>query len=209
MLTNSIIAERRDIFQTVKTISFPEVFKAFHGGEMQRRGRFSVSLCPFHKENSPSFTIYDTGFKCYGCGEAGDSVAFVAKLLNLQPLEAAKAIADRFGIPVDDRPLSKEDRLRLARAKAEREQEKKLEQAFSSWCKETGTKARVLAEAIRGVLVEQGVDIDPELLPLVHELPRLEWWADTLLLGEEDEKLKLFRDNELRGWLSCRNLAHY
>lgn len=39
--------------------------------------------CPFHSENTPSCTLFPTGgFKCYGCGASGNSIDFVAKLIN-------------------------------------------------------------------------------------------------------------------------------
>lgn len=203
-MVNAIIAQHSSIFQAIREgTSFPEVFQLFHSGEMRRRGRFFIALCPFHNETNPSFTIYDTGFKCYGCGEAGDSVAFVAKLLDLRPLEAAKAIADCFGIPVDNRSLSKEDKLRLAQEKALRLREKQLRQAFENWCKETGTKARVLAEAIRSVLDEKGVEVGDALLSMVHLLPFFEYWADTLNMGTDEEKMELYRNPDVKGWLLC------
>jgi hypothetical protein len=193
-----ILPYRESIFQRVKEIPFPDVQRAFHGAEPSK----NKILCPFHQEKSPSFHIYDNGFKCFGCGEYGSSIDFVMKLYNLRPLEAAKAIAERFGLPVRTGPLSLQDRLRIAQAKAVREREKKLQEAFKAWVKDATWKARGLAEAIRGVLNEKGVDIDPELLPLVHELPRLEWWADTLSIGADEEKITLFRDAELRGWFA-------
>lgn len=201
-MTNSSITQNADIFQRVKEVPFPEIFQAFHGGEMRRRGRFFVALCPFHNETNPSFTIYNNGYKCYSCSEAGDSISFVAKLLNLQPLEAAKAIAKEINIPIRDGPLSFEDKLRLAQAKAERLREKRLQQAFEEWCKEAGTRARVLAEAIKSVLDEKGVEVDEELLPIIHLLPLFEHWADTLNMGTDEERLELYRNPEIRRWIN-------
>ena len=38
-------------------------------------------LCPFHQERTPSFTVTPARgtFKCFGCGEGGDAITFVAK----------------------------------------------------------------------------------------------------------------------------------
>jgi hypothetical protein len=51
-------------------------------------------LCPFHKEKSPSFTIYhDTNsFHCFGCNQGGDNIAFVMKLNDHTFVEACKYI---------------------------------------------------------------------------------------------------------------------
>jgi putative DNA primase/helicase len=44
------------------------------------KGEFK-GLCPFHNEKTPSFTVSDAKgfFHCYGCGEHGDVVDFVAR----------------------------------------------------------------------------------------------------------------------------------
>lgn len=204
-MPNHSIAHTDNIFQTAKEIPFPEVFQAFHSGEMRRRGRFFVALCPFHSERSASFTIYTDGYKCFGCGEAGDHVDFVAKLYSLQPLEAAQAICEKFGIPVEGGPLSREDKLKLALAKTELQRRKRLREAFENWTRLAGQQVRILAEAISLQLEEKGLDIEEDLLPLVHDLPKLEYWADVLTEGTEAEKIALYRDSDFRRWFPCRS----
>ena len=77
---------------------------------LKRRGRYSVGLCPFHGEKTPSFTLYpDTAsFYCFGCGAAGDVITFIRRIENLDYLDAVKFLADRCGLQlpegdVDDR----------------------------------------------------------------------------------------------------------
>jgi DNA primase len=190
-----------DFFQRVKTISFPEVIRVFYDEEPRR----SKIHCPFHEEKTPSFHIYENGFFCFSCGEKGDSIDFIVKLYNLRPINAAKLIAERFGLPVSNGPLSRQDMLRLARAKAERLREKRLKEAFDNWARLAGQQVRILAEAIRLQLEEKGLDIEEDLLPLVHELPRLEWWANILAEGTGEEKLELFRNKDFRRWFTCKN----
>ena len=197
-MTNLSIAHTRDIFQAVKEIPFPEVLQAFHGAEIRK----NKVPCPFHQEKDPSFHVYPKGFKCYGCGESGDGTTFVSKLLGLRPVDAAKLIAEKFGIPFGDKPLSKEEKKRLAKQKAERELKKKVEIGFREWTKQTTITIRTLTEAIRLLLEEKGIEIEKELIPLVHELPRLEYWADTLASGNDEEILQIYRDPEARRWCS-------
>lgn len=47
-------------------------------------------ICPFHKERSPSFVIYDHNhsYYCYGCGAGGNSVNFVMDKEGLEYKEA-------------------------------------------------------------------------------------------------------------------------
>lgn len=45
-------------------------------------------LCPFHKEKTPSFKIYQNkegwwGFKCFGCGKAGNVFTFLVLFLKV------------------------------------------------------------------------------------------------------------------------------
>lgn len=65
-------------------------------------GRFK-GLCPFHSEKTPSFHVSaDKGFfKCFGCGKAGDTIAFVMETEGLQFTEAVEAISQRFGVPLE------------------------------------------------------------------------------------------------------------
>ena len=200
-LTNPIVTYKNNIFQRVKEISFPEVFRAFHGAEV----RNSKALSPFREEKTPSFHLYPDGWKDYGSGEYGDSVDFVAKLYSLQPLEAAQAICEKFGIPVEGGPLSREDKLKLALAKTELQRRKRLREAFENWTRLAGQQVRILAEAISLQLEEKGLDIEEDLLPLVHDLPKLEYWADVLTEGTEAEKIALYRDSDFRRWFPCRS----
>ncbi|MEG1882026.1 MAG: AAA family ATPase [Clostridia bacterium] len=64
---------------------------------------FDKSCCPFHSEKTPSFSVKreDNMFKCFGCGESGDSVDFVAKIKNIDKVDAAKLLAGLYHIDID------------------------------------------------------------------------------------------------------------
>ncbi|WP_328463763.1 DNA primase [Streptomyces sp. NBC_00448] len=57
-------------------------------------------LCPFHDEKSPSFQISPSKglYHCFGCGEGGDTLAFVMKVDHLSFTEAVERLAARAGI---------------------------------------------------------------------------------------------------------------
>ena len=65
---------------------------------LKRRGVNLVACCPFHSENTPSFTVFPkTGtYKCFGCGEQGNSVGFLMKHENLTYPEALKWLAKKY-----------------------------------------------------------------------------------------------------------------
>ncbi|NUP13671.1 MAG: DNA primase [Polyangiaceae bacterium] len=70
-----------------------------------RRGRSFVGLCPFHKEKSPSFHVHpERGFfHCFGCQESGSSIDFAMKTNGLDFIEAVRMLADRAGIPIEEK----------------------------------------------------------------------------------------------------------
>lgn len=55
-------------------------------------GRAQRGLCPFHKEKTPSFHVYDFGgnFHCYGCGANGDIIDLVMELENVGFMDALR-----------------------------------------------------------------------------------------------------------------------
>lgn len=63
--------------------------------ELRRAGANYTALCPFHNENTPSFIVNPQRniFKCFGCGEGGDSISFIMKIENLAFGEAVEKLA--------------------------------------------------------------------------------------------------------------------
>lgn len=86
--------------------------------DLQRRSGRYVALCPFHDEKSPSFTIFDDHYYCFGCQARGDAIDFVRKQRGLGFIEALKYLAERFQIetPELESTLSSDrDRQKLKR----------------------------------------------------------------------------------------------
>lgn len=70
--------------------------------ELQRRGKNYFGLCPFHDENTPSFSVSPEKklAMCMGCGEGGNTITFYSKIKNITFREALIELADRAGIKI-------------------------------------------------------------------------------------------------------------
>ncbi|MCL2602877.1 MAG: DNA primase [Defluviitaleaceae bacterium] len=64
---------------------------------LRNRGGRHWGLCPFHQENTPSFTVNgDTQFfHCFGCGAGGNVITFVMRIEHMDFVDALKLLADR------------------------------------------------------------------------------------------------------------------
>ena len=69
---------------------------------LKKVGSVYTALCPFHSEDTPSFTVspYKNIFKCFGCGIAGNAIKFVMEYEKVSFGEAVEKIARKYGIPV-------------------------------------------------------------------------------------------------------------
>jgi hypothetical protein len=52
----------------------------------------TMCSCPFHKDRTPSFKIFEDGFKCYGCGIYGNAISFVQEYFHQSFVDAIKTI---------------------------------------------------------------------------------------------------------------------
>ncbi len=79
---------------------------------LKRRGANFLGLCPFHNEKTPSFTVSPAKgiFKCFGCGKGGNSVNFIMEHEHLTYPEALKYLAKKYGIEVEEKELSEEEK---------------------------------------------------------------------------------------------------
>jgi DNA primase len=64
---------------------------------LRMRGGRHWGSCPFHRENTPSFTVNgDTQFfHCFGCGAGGNVLTFVMRIEHMDFVDALKLLADR------------------------------------------------------------------------------------------------------------------
>ena len=79
---------------------------------LRRSGASYKGLCPFHDDTTPSFYVSPARgvCKCFSCGEGGNVVHFIMKIEQLSYYEALKFLAKKYGIEVEERQLTDEER---------------------------------------------------------------------------------------------------
>ncbi len=101
--------KREDIEKIINAARIEEVVGNFV--ELRKRGVNYIGLCPFHNEKTPSFNVNPAKgiFKCFGCGEGGDSVAFLMKHEHYTYPEALRWLANKYGIQIEEQVLTQEE----------------------------------------------------------------------------------------------------
>ena len=69
---------------------------------LKKAGTNYKGLCPFHQEKTPSFTVSQEKqlFHCFGCGIGGNIFTFLMKYEQVAFAEAARTLAQRYGITI-------------------------------------------------------------------------------------------------------------
>ena len=77
---------------------------------LKKRGANLLGLCPFHNEKTPSFTVSPSKgiYKCFGCGEGGNSVSFLMDKEHYTYPEALKYLANKYNIEIIEQEMSEE-----------------------------------------------------------------------------------------------------
>lgn len=105
------MSQYRIDFRALKQRASFQIILDRYGLTRRGSGRRHFILCPLHQEREPSCLI-DHGrnrFHCFGCGEHGSILDFVARLENCTVARAAEIVSERCGIaPRDEETPGKE-----------------------------------------------------------------------------------------------------
>ena len=80
-------------------VSLKEALSSY-GIELDRSG---FTLCPFHREKTPSFKVKNDRFYCFGCNTSGDVIDFVQKYFGLSFTQALIKLDNDFSLGLDDK----------------------------------------------------------------------------------------------------------
>ena len=184
-----------DLFTQIKMAISVKEAAEYYGLEVNRG---NMVCCPFHADHTPSMKLNEDYFYCFGCGAHGDVIDFVARLFHLPPAEAAKELAEDFGV-AEQKPSVL---VRLKRGKTQAEAERHC--------------FRVLRDYF-GILQDwkehcapQSPDdpVDPRYVEACHMLERIGNMLDILTSGAPKERAEVVadmqKDNRL-GLMEARN----
>ena len=154
--------------------------------ELKQRGTRHVGLCPFHNEKTPSFFIFnDNRFKCFGCGERGDTIDFIQKLYGLSFKDALQHLG------IEQGPVTPE----IKRNIQERKRKAELVKRFREWELHYCIHVSDLYFRTKKLMMN---GIPPEDLDscanLFHKLPIWENHISILVHGSDKEKFKLYKE---------------
>lgn len=101
-------AQRIDFRKIARAVRLVHVLEHYHVlGNMKRMGRQLKGCCPIHKGSNPKQFVVDPDKDLWRCfspehDSGGSTLEFVAELEGVSVAEAARCIADMFGIATGD-----------------------------------------------------------------------------------------------------------
>lgn len=68
--------------------------------KLEKSGKNYKGVCPFHEEKTPSFVVSKEKqiYKCFGCGEGGNVINFIANIENLSYKESISFLKDKYNL---------------------------------------------------------------------------------------------------------------
>ena len=88
MIDTSRLMQEMDIRDVIETYT-------------QSRFKSGKISCPFHTDKTPSLSVKNGRFRCWGCGASGSVIDFTRQLFGLSFVEAVKKLSADFNVPVD------------------------------------------------------------------------------------------------------------
>ncbi|NGP43532.1 DNA primase [Bacillaceae bacterium SIJ1] len=72
--------------------------------QLKKQGKNHFGLCPFHGENTPSFSVSEDKqiFHCFGCGVGGNAFQFLMDYKGISFVEAVQSLATQTNVALPD-----------------------------------------------------------------------------------------------------------
>lgn len=152
-----------------------------------RVGRNGMACCPFHNDRTPSMKV-DSRYYCFGCGETGDVIDFVASLHNLGKRDAAIRLLEDFGIVYDECSHRKAN-FPIKKTVPKLTFEQKYEQTKTK-CIRVLLDYRHLLRSWKDIYAPKPDDETwhPRFCEALQNISSIEYLLDILLFGETEEQ---------------------
>lgn len=186
---NSEIKARVDIVQVISEVV-----------ELKQKGNRYWGLCPFHKEKTPSFCVYQQSqmYYCFGCHAKGDVFGFIMQHDQVGFRTAWGILASRAGISIDTSP---EATTRLLQAKQQRKIRQEKEQNLKKLIDQTYNKLVEIEQWARmfkkHIYTDHCLDRTSVIWAL-HIKDKASYYLDCFLNGTASDKLEIAL--MVRGW---------
>ena len=151
--------------------------------------RYGKALCPFHNDRNPSLYVADDHYYCFACGEHGDVIAFVGKLFQLSPYDAARKLMADFHLSPDKPPSAAALHAKHIQTEAQQlmENERLCFSVLSDY-------ARVLRDwKVQYAPQSPDKPVHARFVGACHELDRTEYYLDILCAGDSHERAEVIQ----------------
>jgi DNA primase len=90
---------------------------------LARKGRTWWGACPFHHEKTPSFAVNENEqfYHCFGCGESGNAITFIAKYESVERIDAIRMLAEEARMEMPKLQGTDADAARTAKLKSQKD----------------------------------------------------------------------------------------
>lgn len=168
------------IFDAVKSRATPRMAAERYGLQVSRNG---MVRCPFHDDTNPSMKLYDDHYHCFGCQETGDVIRLVAKLFGVPAQEAAKKLAEDFGVQKERTSVL----AKLSRFQRQTQQERLCFQVLRDYLH--------LLEGWRTTYAPKTPDeaLDDRFVEALQMVDLIEYLLDILTAGNSEERAEVVK----------------
>ncbi|TSA09598.1 MAG: hypothetical protein D4R73_06525 [Deltaproteobacteria bacterium] len=167
------------------------------GIELRRSRQRYLGRCPFHEDKTPSFTVKENRFKCFGCNASGDAIDFIQQLRGLSFRDACLYL----GITLPGRPATKAECKQVEIAWQRRKHRAELVERFRQWeARYSSELGKRIRRAYRWITkyVKTPEDLNGSTGDMLQEIyNHLPFWEErlqTLACGTDEQKFDLYKE---------------
>ena len=168
------------IFEAVKANVTPRMAAERYGLRVSRSG---MVRCLFHDDATPSMKLYDDHYHCFGCQATGDAIHLTAKLFGVTDQEAARKLAEDFGVQSEKKSIL----AKLNRFQEQAEQERLCFRVLQDYLH--------LLEGWRTTYAPKTPDeeLDDRFVESLQMYDCIEYLLDMLTAGKSEERAEVVK----------------